>query len=351
METGLQVEDGLAVLNSNDASGREAFAVADAVDVVQDRGSGVAWTQEVGVERMDPTVTVVDRAGGGYEGLSGYLTTKNALTILLGRTASEHVDLDGFEVKKGDQVVEGVKHPYIMTRRSVFHTWFLASVSPVALLPLNPDELLSTTRAVRKRLDFDKPVPDELIRECVSLAMQSPSGSNSMTMQFIIVKDEAKRKAIGAVYRECFSQYQAMDGVYIRTIDKGDAELNKQQQRSADSADFLGDHMGDAPVLVIPCNVGGRTEAAGGLGMMASSVMANILPAMWSFMLAARARGMGTAWTTVHLMMEQQVADILGIPFDTVQQVCLSPLAFTKGTDFKAAARPDAETIIHWDKW
>ncbi len=238
-----------------------------------------------------------------------------------------------------------------MARRSVFHTWFLASVSLVALLPLNPDELLSTTRAVRKRLDFDKSVPDELIRECVSLAMQSPSGSNSMTMQFIVVKDEAKRKAIGAVYRECFSQYQAMDGVYIRTIDKGDADLNKQQQRSADSADFLGDHMGDSPVLVIPCNVGGRTEDAGGLGMMASSVMANILPAMWSFMLAARARGLGTAWTTVHLMMEQQVADILGIPFDTVQQVCLSPLAFTKGTDFKAAARPDAETIIHWDKW
>ena len=300
---------------------------------------------------MHATVTVVDGAGGSHEGLAGDLAAKDSLTIFLRRTASEHVDLDGFEVKKGDQVVEGFKHSYIMTRKSVFHTWFLASVSPVALLPLNPDELLSTTRAVRKRLDFDKPVPDELIRECVSLAMQSPSGSNSMTMQFIIVKDEAKRKAIGAVYRECFSQYQAMDGVYIRTIDKGDAELNKQQQRSADSADFLGDHMGDAPVLVIPCNVGGRTEAAGGLGMMASSVMANILPAMWSFMLAARARGMGTAWTTVHLMMEQQVADILGIPFDTVQQVCLSPLAFTKGTDFKAAARPDAETIIHWDKW
>jgi nitroreductase len=300
---------------------------------------------------VHPTVTVVNRAGGGDEGLAGDLTAKDTLAIFLGRTATEHVDLNGFKVKKGDQVVKGFKHPYIMTRKSVFHTWFLASVSPVALLPLNPDELLSTTRAVRKRLDFDKPVPDELIRECVSLAMQSPSGSNSMTMQFIIVKDEAKRKAIGAVYRECFSQYQAMDGVYIRTIDKGDTVLNQQQQRSADSADYLGDHMGDAPVLVIPCNVGGRTEAAGGLGMMASSVMANILPAMWSFMLAARARGMGTAWTTVHLMMEQQVADILGIPFDTVQQVCLSPLAFTKGTDFKAAIRPDAETIIHWDKW
>jgi nitroreductase len=85
--------------------------------------------------------------------------------------------------------------------------------------------------------------------------------------------------------------------------------------------------------------------------MMVSSVMGNILPAMWSFMLAARARGLGTAWTTVHLMQEQRVADILGIPFDTVQQVCLSPLAFTKGTDFKPAARPSADTIIHWDNW
>ncbi|CAB4570546.1 unannotated protein [freshwater metagenome] len=221
----------------------------------------------------------------------------------------------------------------------------------MALLPLNPDELLSTTRAVRKRLDFDAPVPDELVRECVSLAMQSPSGSNNMTMQFVLVKDAAKRKAIGEVYRECFSIYQQMDGVYIRTIDKGDETMNRQQQRSADSADYLADHMGEAPVLVIPCNVGARSEATGGMGMMVSSVMGNILPAMWSFMLAARARGLGTAWTTVHLMQEQRVADILGIPFDTVQQVCLSPLAFTKGTDFKPAVRPAADTIIHWDTW
>jgi nitroreductase len=85
--------------------------------------------------------------------------------------------------------------------------------------------------------------------------------------------------------------------------------------------------------------------------MMAASMMGNVLPAMWSFMLAARARGLGTAWTTIHLMMEQQVADILGIPFDTVQQACLSPLAYTVGTDFKAAGRPPADSIIHWDAW
>jgi len=208
----------------------------------------------------------------------------------------------------------------------------------MALLPLDPDQLLSTTRAVRKRLDFSREVPDQLIRECVSVAMQSPSGSNNMTMQFVIVKDPAKRKAIGDIYRQCYSIYQSMDGVYIRSIDKGETTANAQQQRSADSADYLGDHMGDAPALVIACNVGARAENAP--GMMTSSLMGNVLPAMWSFMLAARA-----------LMMEQQAADVLGIPFETVQQVCLSPLAFTKGTDFKPAQRPAADSIIHWDTW
>jgi nitroreductase len=220
----------------------------------------------------------------------------------------------------------------------------------MSLLPLNPDELLSTTRAVRKRLDFDRDVPDSVIRECVAMAQQSPSGSNNPSMSFVIVKDAAKRKAIGEVYHQCFELYKTWDGRYIGSIDKGSAEGNAQQKRSASSADFLGDRMGDAPVLVIACNAAGaRTD--GQNGMVGSSMMGNILPAMWSFMLAARARGLGTAWTTLHLMQEQAVSDILGIPFDTVQQTCLSPLAYTKGTDFKVAARPDPDTVIHWDKW
>ena len=216
-------------------------------------------------------------------------------------------------------------------------------------LPLSPDELLSTTRAVRKRLDFDRPVEDSLIRECVELAMQSPSGSNSMTMQFVVVRDPEKRKALGEIYRQCYSIYQSMDGVYVRSIDKGEADANAQQQRVADSADFLADRMGDAPAIVIPCTQGMRTDGLPGMG--AASVMANIAPAMWSFMLGARARGLGTCWTTVHLMMEQQAADVLGIPFDSVQQVCMSPLAYTIGTDFKPAKRPPADSIIHWDTW
>ncbi|CAB4859572.1 unannotated protein [freshwater metagenome] len=219
----------------------------------------------------------------------------------------------------------------------------------MALLPLDPDQLLSTTRAVRKRLDFSRAVPDDLIRECVGLAMQSPSGSNDMTMQFVVVRDEAKRKAIGDVYRQCYSIYQSMDGVYIGSIDKGEQNAQAQQMRSAGSADYLGEHMGDAPVLVLACTAGGRVDGAP--AMMAASMLGNVLPATWSFMLAARARGLGTAWTTVHLMMEQAVADIVGIPFDQVQQACLTPLAFTVGTDFKPAARPAPDSIIHWDQW
>jgi nitroreductase len=170
-----------------------------------------------------------------------------------------------------------------------------------------------------------------------------------MTMRFVIVRDEAKRKAIGDVYRQCYEIYRSLDGVYIGSIDKGGQAENAQQARSAASADFLADHMGDSPALVIACTVGSRIEQAP--AMMAASMMGNVLPAMWSFMLAARARGLGTAWTTIHLMMEQQVADILGIPFDTVQQACLSPLAYTVGTEFKPAGRPPADSIIHWDAW
>jgi nitroreductase len=105
--------------------------------------------------------------------------------------------------------------------------------------------------------------------------------------------------------------------------------------------------MGDAPALVIPCSVG---RYDGLPATMLASVFANVLPAMWSFMLAARARGLGTAWTTMHLSREKEVAAIIGVP-DSVTQVCLSPLAYTIGTDFKPAARPDPDTIIHWDTW
>jgi nitroreductase len=212
----------------------------------------------------------------------------------------------------------------------------------MALLDLDPDQLLSTTRAVRKRLDFARPVPGQVIRECVAMALQAPSGSNVVTMRFVVVQDEEKRRAIGRIYGEVYARYKASPSYPGRP--SGEAERDPVQQRVASSADYLGEHMGEAPVLVFGCNEGtDRTSALGGLG--------NILPAMWSFMLAARARGLGTAWTSMHRARERDVADILGIPYDTVAQAVLTPLAYTKGTDFKPAARPDPDAVIHWDGW
>jgi nitroreductase len=217
------------------------------------------------------------------------------------------------------------------------------------MLDLTPDQLLSTTRAVRKRLDFDRPVPDDVIRDCVRLAMQSPSGSNNMTMQFVVVRDEAKRAAIAEIYRGCFAIYETLDGVYVGSIKKETEAEQAQQDRVTDSAKYLAETMQHVPALVLACTTGGRLDGAPSI--MSASILGNVIPAMWSFMLAARARGLGTAWTTMSLMQEQAVADVLGIPFGEVQQVCLSPLAYTKGTDFKPAARPEPDTIIHWDTW
>jgi nitroreductase len=201
------------------------------------------------------------------------------------------------------------------------------------LLDLDPDQLLSTTRAVRKRLDFTRPVEDELIRECVRLALQAPSGGNVVTMRFVVVRDAELKQQVAGFYRQSYMRY------------RGNREpTDTQTKRVASSSDYLADHMGEAPALVIGCNTGtSRKWAEAGMG--------NILPAMWSFMLAARARGLGTAWTTLHLPYEREVGELLGIPYETVAQAVMTPVAYTKGTDFKPADRPDPETVIHWDRW
>ncbi|MCW2529187.1 MAG: oxidoreductase [Pseudonocardiales bacterium] len=213
----------------------------------------------------------------------------------------------------------------------------------MTLLPLDPDQLLSTTRAVRKRLDLTRPVPVQLIRECVAIALQAPSGSNVVTMQFVVVTDEDKRRAVGRVYAEVYENYRNSPW-YAGALDAADPTAAAQAARVANSADYLGAHMGEAPVLVLACNQGSdRASAVRGMG--------NVLPATWSFMLAARARALGTAWTSMHLSRERDVADILGIPFDTVAQAVLTPLAYTVGTQFKPADRPDPDSVIHWNNW
>jgi nitroreductase len=215
-------------------------------------------------------------------------------------------------------------------------------------LPLPPRELLTTTRGVRKRLDLSRPVPREVIVECVRDALQAPSGSNRWAMQFVVIDDPDARRRVGDIYRAVYESYKSMEGVYIGSLDKGDAALNEQQQRTARSADYLGEHMGDAPALVIGCILG---RPAQNNPASAAMLLSSAIPGMWSFMLAARLRGLGTAWTSLHLLKEQEAADALGIPYDEVTQVCLTPLAYTKGTDFKPALRPDPEDVIHWNRW
>ncbi|HEY7628644.1 MAG TPA: nitroreductase family protein [Ilumatobacteraceae bacterium] len=215
----------------------------------------------------------------------------------------------------------------------------------MSLLALDPDQLLSTTRAVRRRLDFSRPVPDDLVRECVSLALQAPSGSNEIAMRFVVVRDRTMVAGVAEAYGHCFRQYAASPR-FAGALKRDTEELHAQQQRVASSATYLSEHMSESPMLVIGCLSGRRLD--GVPAAQSASALGNILPAMWSFMLAARARGLGTAWTTLHLMMEEEVAEIVQIPFDTTQQVCLTPVAFTKGTDFKPALRPLADTVIDW---
>ena len=212
----------------------------------------------------------------------------------------------------------------------------------MANLGLSVDELLKTTRAVRKRLDFDRPVADQVLRECVEYAIQAPTGSNVQGWHFVLVTERDKIEKIAAIYKKAFDWYRDSPVYAGRVVEGISEQRDAQQARVADSADYLAENMHRSPALFIPC-MEGRNATAGAAG--------SIVPAAWSFMLAAREQGLGTCWTTLHLLHEQEAADGLGIPFDDVQQWALSPVAYTVGTDFKPATRPDVETVISWNSW
>lgn len=200
------------------------------------------------------------------------------------------------------------------------------------------DELLSTTRSVRKRLDLTRPVSRDVILECVRLAMQAPTASNTQDWRWLVITDADKRKAIAEIYRSIGAQYLAY---------AADNATDPQTQRVYQSAMSLTETLGQVPVHVIPCLTQRIETAEPGI---AAAAWASIIPAGWSFLLALRSRGLGSVWTTMHLFKEQEVAELLGIP-PTVTQAALFPVAYTIGTDFRPAARPPAETITFWDSW
>ncbi|MDR3662245.1 MAG: nitroreductase family protein [Mycobacterium sp.] len=211
-------------------------------------------------------------------------------------------------------------------------------------LNLTVDELLTSTRSVRKRLDFEKPVPREVLMECLDLALQAPTGSNAQGWQFMFIEDPAKKKALADIYRANATPY-----LDLPKLERGDIR-DQQMDAVMNSAKYLNENFEKAPVLMIPC-LEGRPDGADA-GMQAS-YWGSLLPAVWSFMLALRSRGLGSAWTTLHLIGdgEKQAAELLGIPFDKVAQGGLFPIAYTKGTDFKKAQRLPAEQLTHWDTW
>ena len=211
---------------------------------------------------------------------------------------------------------------------------------------MDAHKILTTTRAVRKRLDFDRPVSREMIMECLEVAIQAPTGRNSQGWQWMIVTDPEKKKAIGGYYRESWYVYAQSGGQRYAADDP----RRKQLPRVASSAQYLADRMHEIPVMVIPC-IAGRVDRPGVTNLDIAGLYGSILPAAWSFMLAARARGLGTAWTTLHLRYEREVAELLGIPYERYTQAALITVGFHTGGEFKPAERIPLKPIVHWDSW
>jgi nitroreductase len=219
----------------------------------------------------------------------------------------------------------------------------------MTVLPLIPDELLTTTRSVRKRLDLTRPVPMDLITECLQISLQSPSGGNQQGWHWIVITDPDTRAAIGELYRRSTERYlaaraQAMSGPGALAPDSPEA---KTMRRIRESSAYLGEHMGEVPVQVIACiEVNAPWEAGGNQ----AGLWGSVLPAAWSYMLAARARELGTAWTTLHLAYEKEAAEILGLP-GNIRQGVLIPTAYYTGETFRPAPRRPVQEVMHINRW
>jgi len=204
------------------------------------------------------------------------------------------------------------------------------------------DLALATTRAVRRRLDLDRPVPRQVVLDCIELALQAPNGSNTQPWRWVVIDDPATKLAAAEIYRGAIDSFASRPGP--REVDYS----TPAAQRISVSVAHLRDNLERVPVLVVPA-VKGRFETDA-LFMQASR-WGSILPAVWSFMLALRGRGLGSAWTTIHLHREREMAELLGIPQGEWTQAGLFPVAYTIGTDFKPAERGSVADVVSWNTW
>jgi nitroreductase len=211
---------------------------------------------------------------------------------------------------------------------------------------MDAQTVLTTTRTVRKRMDFDRPVPRDLLLECLEVAVQAPTGANSQGWQFVFVTEPEPKKFIADLYRESWSGYSKSRGMRYAEEDPRRAQL----PRIASSSQYLADRMHEVPAMVIPC-LEGRVDRPGVSSQEMAGFYGSILPAAWSFLLAARDRGLVGAWTSLHLKHEREVADYLGIPYERYTQAALLTLGFSTGGDFRPARRIPLEGLVHWEKW
>lgn len=219
------------------------------------------------------------------------------------------------------------------------------------LLPLTPHELLTTTRAVRRRIDCDRPVAREVIEECLQIALQAPTASNMQPWSFVVVTDPDKKKAIGDWYRKSWAAYETMPFA-ASNLPYEEPERKALQQRVMTSAAYLAENFERMPVFVIPC-LGMRPEAIPDLppAFVQATLYSSVIQAVWSFQLAARHRGLGSCWTTLHLLHEREIGEVVGIPCDEVVQAGLLTLGYTKGTGFRPGPREPLATKVHWESW
>ena len=204
------------------------------------------------------------------------------------------------------------------------------------------DRLLTTTRAVRRRLDFKRPVEREVVLDCLRVALQAPSGGNRQPWRWLVIDDPDVRAALGDLYREGYGPYIEMQKAAVRAAGGDDDSAIIR------SSDYLAEHLHEAPIHVIPClldRLPERPSPADTAGFYGS-----ILPAVWSFQLALRSRGLGSAFTTLHLLHEREAAELLEIP-DTVTMAALLPVAYTTGGDFRPADRKPVEAVTYWNAW
>ncbi len=199
------------------------------------------------------------------------------------------------------------------------------------------DRLLSTTRAVRRRLDLERPVPAGVILDCIDVAEQAPTGGNQSSRRWLVVRDPETKAALAELYRSA-------GGNWISEAYAGVAGTGHHNEGALRSADHLARHLQDVPAIVL-ATIYGEHDGSGRPGLFDS-----VIQAAWSFCLALRSRGLGSAWTTLHMNEADRVAELLGIP-DGVTQIVLLPVAWTVGDDFSPAPRRPARDITWFDHW